>query len=301
MKKNGIKPLDWSGDPIFGPLSGHNPHGDAPNIDFILNKDLDISYDNISESQKLDIYLPNEVKFKKYPVIINIHGGAFFGGDKFDGQLTPMLKALDHGYAVVSINYRLSPEAKWPAQIYDVMKSIDFVKENVDKYNLDINNIILWGGSAGGHLSALSGVLRKDIVAVIDWFGPINFLTMDEEWKIIGIDGEKHSVLNSFESFLMREQITKIPELLKDTNPENFITGTKTKFFIQHGKKDKIIPYLQSKNFAKKLKKEIGEENVYYEEILEAGHGDKSGLFGSDENLSKIFNFLKKYLSEVVE
>lgn len=110
---------------------------------------------------------------------------------------------------------------------------------------------------------------------------------------------EKHSDLNSFESFLMREQITKIPELLKDTNPENFITNTNTKFFIQHGLKDKIIPYLQSKNFANKLKKEIGEENVYYEEIPEAGHGDKSGYFGNDENLNKIFNFFKKYLREV--
>ena len=264
MKNNNtFKPNDWHGDYISGPLSGHNPHNNAPNIDFILNKYLDIPYNNISDAQKLDIYLPNEQKFIKHPIIIVIHGGAFFGGDKYDGQLTPMLKSLDHGYAVISINYRLSPESKWPAQIDDVMTSIDFIKKNADLYNLDLNKIALWGGSAGGHLSALAGVLRDDISGVIDWFGPINFLTMDDEWIEIGIDGEKHSVLNSFESFLMREQITKIPEIVKNTNPENFIKNTKTKFFIQHGLEDKIIPYLQSKNFAKNLKKKIEPTNVY--------------------------------------
>ncbi|MGL5351111.1 MAG: alpha/beta hydrolase fold domain-containing protein [Cetobacterium sp.] len=295
--KNSSKPLDWHGDEIFGPASGNNPHNDAPNVDYVKNKFLNIPYAEISNSQKLDIYMPNIKRFDKCPVIINIHGGAFFGGDKYDGQLKPMLEALNEGFAVVSINYRLSPEERWPAQIEDVMASIDFIKKNSDFYGLDNEKIILWGGSAGGHLSALAGVLRTDILAVIDWFGPINFLTMDEQWKKIGIDGEKHNHLNSFESFLMRAQITRIPEIVKKTNPETYITrDLKTKFFIQHGLKDSIIPYLQSKNFSDELSAYIGSENVYYEELPEAVHGDRGGFFSSKENLEKIFNFIKKYL-----
>ncbi|MGL5125257.1 MAG: alpha/beta hydrolase fold domain-containing protein, partial [Fusobacteriaceae bacterium] len=160
--KNSSKPLDWYGNEIFGPLAGPNPHSDAPNIDFIKNKFLDVPYKELWPSQKLDIYLPNIKKFEKNPVIITIHGGAFFGGDKYDGQLNPMLEALKEGFSVVSINYRLSPEDRWPAQIDDVMASIDFIIANADKYSLDVSKIILWGGSAGGHLSALAGVLRKD-------------------------------------------------------------------------------------------------------------------------------------------
>ncbi|MGL5725961.1 prolyl oligopeptidase family serine peptidase, partial [Cetobacterium sp.] len=121
--------------------------------------------------------------------------------------------------------------------------------------------------------------------------------TMDEQWKKIGIDGEKHNHLNSFESFLMRAQITRIPEIVKKTNPETYITrDLKTKFFIQHGLKDSIIPYLQSKNFSDELSAYIGSENVYYEELPEAVHGDRGGFFSSKENLEKIFNFIKKYL-----
>ncbi|MGL6168863.1 MAG: alpha/beta hydrolase fold domain-containing protein [Fusobacteriaceae bacterium] len=292
--KNSSKPLDWYGNEIFGPLAGPNPHSDAPNIDFIKNKFLDVPYKELWPSQKLDIYLPNIQKFEKNPVIITIHGGAFFGGDKYDGQLKPMLEALKEGFSVVSINYRLSPEDRWPAQIDDVMASIDFIIANADKYSLDVSKIILWGGSAGGHLSALAGVLRKDISVVVDWFGPINFLTMDEQWKEIGIDGQKHNHLNSFESFLMREEITKIPEIVKKTNPENYISETNTKFFIQHGLKDSIIPYLQSKNFKDCLIEKIGSENVYYEELPDAVHGDRGGFFSSKENLEKIFKFIKK-------
>jgi acetyl esterase/lipase len=93
---------------------------DVSNIE---NKYLDIAYSTVSESHKLDIYLPDSFN-EAFPVIISIHGGGFEAGDKRDAQVEPMLEGLKRGYAVVSINYRLSDEAIWPAQIYDCKAAV---------------------------------------------------------------------------------------------------------------------------------------------------------------------------------
>ncbi len=89
----------------------------------------------------MDIFLPEQWKLR-YPVIINVHGGAFFGCDKMDNQLTPALYGLSKGYAVVNINYRLSPEAAWPAQINDLKAAIKFVRANA--INIILTQIILF-------------------------------------------------------------------------------------------------------------------------------------------------------------
>ena len=98
-------------------------------VSAIKRKWQDIAYANLSPSQKLDIYLPDEGD-GPFPVIVSVHGGAFMFGDKVDGQLTPMLEGLKRGYAVVSINYRLSGEALFPANITDVKAAIRGVKAN---------------------------------------------------------------------------------------------------------------------------------------------------------------------------
>ena len=108
----------------------------AADISRIKNKWLDIPYANKSASEKLDIYLPDEGK-GPFPVIISVHGGAFLGGDKADAQLNPMLQGLKLGYAVVSVNYRLSGEAIFPANIMDVKAAVRWVKANARQYKLN--------------------------------------------------------------------------------------------------------------------------------------------------------------------
>ncbi|MBC2852187.1 alpha/beta hydrolase [Cetobacterium sp. 8H] len=307
-------PKDWKGPVIQGPPSGEGMLGKGPTRENIKNKFIDLPYATKSQRQKLDLYLPNSGN-KPYPLIIHIHGGAFFGGNKYDEQLFPMFSGLDRGYAVASINYRLSPEAKWPAQINDVKAAIKYLKVNADKYNINPDKIVLWGGSAGGHLSALAGVtptikeledpslgnpdITPSVAAVVDWFGPIDFLAMDEQWKILGINGEKHSTPDSFESFLMREQITKVPELVSTSNPENYITKDAPVFFIQHGTSDKIIPALQGKNFADKLISVIGKNSVFFEFLEGANHGHEEKMFSTPENIDKVFKFLEIHLDKI--
>jgi hypothetical protein len=174
-----------------------------PDISSISRKYLDLSYAEQSNAQKLDIYLPEEGK-GPFPVILSVHGGAFLGGDKRDGQLIPMLKGLEKGYAIVSINYRLSGEATWPAQILDCKAAVRWIRAHAGDYKLDPERIAAWGGSAGGHLSAVLGTsgdipeledpdqgnaaYSSRVQAVVDWFGPTDFLEMDPHlqagWQI---------------------------------------------------------------------------------------------------------------------
>ena len=281
----------------------------SANTEGVTQKWLDVAYAATSNAQKLDIYLPNE-KQDKYPVIVHIHGGAFMFGDKADGQLTPVLAALARGYAVISINYRLTGEAKFPAQIQDVKAAIRFIRANADKYALKTDKIAVWGGSAGGHLSALaatSGDIKEledltsgnptqssRVQAVVDWFGPINFLTMDAHFKESGKGKQDHNNADSPESKLWGKPIQEIPDSVKKANPETYISADDPVFFIQHGSIDKLVPTQQSVGFAEKLAAILGKEKVTVEVLEGANHGGFA--FETPENLTKVLDFLDKHL-----
>ena len=275
----------------------------------IKRKWLDISYANLSQAQKLDIYLPEEGD-GPFPVIISIHGGAFMFGDKADGQVNPMLKGLTRGYAVVSINYRMSGEALFPANINDVKAAIRWVKANAAVYKLSPTHIALWGGSAGGNLAVLAGTsagvkaledltLGNDsqsssVRAVVDWFGPTNFLLMDEQLKKTGNGKPDHSKANSPESKVFGKKITEIPAKVKMANPETYITKDDPPFFIEHGTKDQIVPTQQSVMLYNTLKKVLGKKKVTLHLLEGAKHGGKE--FETSENLERVFSFLDKVL-----
>ncbi|WP_221892201.1 alpha/beta hydrolase [Cetobacterium sp. 8H] len=279
-------------------------------ISYIKTKYLDIPYETVPNSQKLDIYLPNEGN-GPFPVIIGVHGGGFKYGKKDGAMNQSMVDGVKKGYAVVMINYRLSDEAKFPAAIEDLKASIRYVKANAKKYNLNPNKIALWGASSGGNLVSLAGTtgdrkifnnpklgnsgISTEVQAVVDWFGPIDFLTMDNQFIEEGIKGQNHNSADSFESQYLGAQITKVPNLVKETNPETYISKDTPPFLIEHGTADVLIPYTQSINFANSLEKVIGKENVELVLLKCAGHGQASA-FDSEDNLKIVFDFLDKHL-----
>jgi Esterase/lipase len=275
--------------------------------DYITRKMYDLAYASVSPAQKLDVYWPSEGN-GPFPVIIAIHGGAFMGGDKRDAQLTPMLEGLKRGYAVVSVNYRMSGEAIFPALIHDLKAAIRWIRANAESFLFDPNRIATWGGSAGGYLSLMAGVSSGVIEltspelgntdytdnanAVVAWFPPTNFATMDIELAYSGINIPvefSHSADNSPESLLLGNKITNIPELVKMANPATYIHPGTPKFFIQHGTHDSTVPYQQSMNFATKLDA-ISPHTVTYELLLNAEHADPA--FGNPRNIHKVLDFL---------
>jgi acetyl esterase/lipase len=280
--------------------------------DHIARKMFDLSYASLSPAQKLDIYWPAEGN-GPFPVILSIHGGAFMGGDKRDIQLTPMLAGLSRGYAVVGINYRMSGEAKFPALVHDVRAAIRWVRAHAATYLFDPNRLATWGGSAGGYQSLMAGVSDGipelddlslgnadqpgHVQAVVDWFGPTDFLKMDEQLAESGLGpdpNDPHSGPNSPESRLLGQQITEIPDLVHAANPETYVRPALPPFFIQHGDHDATVPHQQSVNMAAKLTAALGPQNVTLELLPGVGHGGPA--FETPQNLQKVFAFLDKVL-----
>ena len=186
------------------PMPDHYAVFEAPpqaDVSSIRRKWLDLPYAFLSPAQRLDLYLPDEGE-GPFPVILSIHGGAFMGCDKRDMQILPMLEDLRRGYAVAALNYRLSSEAKFPALVHDVKAAVRWVRAHAAEFDFHPMKIAAWGGSAGGYLSTMLGTsagvaaledLRlgnpgqpSNVQAVVDWFGPTNFLKMDEQLAAAG-------------------------------------------------------------------------------------------------------------------
>ena len=269
----------------------------------------DLAYASGSPTQKLDLYIPTK-ESGPFPVVVMIHGGGFMFGDKADGAgLAGVDQLLEAGYAVVSINYRLSGEATYPAQINDAKAAVRFLRANASKYNLNPEKIGAWGASAGGNLASLLGTTcgvkelegaelgnadqSSCVQAVVDWFGPIDFLKMDEQFAGSGCP-QTHNDANSPESKLVGAAIQTVPDLVKTTNPMNYIEVSDPPFFIQNGTADCNIPPVQNKNLADALSAAIGADKVTYVSLEGAGHGGSQ--FGTVENLSKVIRFLDQYL-----
>jgi len=171
-----------------------------------------------------------------------------------------------------------------------------------------------WGGSAGGSLSALAGTtgevkeLQDDslgnagvsdsVQAVVDWFGPIYFSTMDAQFKALGVTprmGTTSSASSPESQYIGKTVGTaEAEELVKKASPQTYITKDDPAFFIQHGTADTNIPITQSINFSKSLAAELGASKVTYEAIEGAGHGGTQ--FTTAENLKKVLDFFDSYL-----
>jgi acetyl esterase/lipase len=282
------------------------------NTEHIKTKFLNLAYASTSPSQKLDLYLPEGFP-GPFPVIISIHGGAFMGCDKSDLQVMPMLEGLKRGYAVAAINYRLSWQAQFPALVQDGKAAVRWIRGNASKYNLDPQRIAAWGGSAGGYLASMLGVSAGvpeledltlgypeqacNVKAVVAWFGPTDFLKMDEQLAESGFtypEGLRHSDANSPESLLLGRKITDIPEVVKAANPETYVRSDAPVFFLQHGVKDPVVPYQQSVNFAAKLASVAGSDRIRLELLPDAEHADPK--FETPENVKKVLEFLDQTL-----
>jgi acetyl esterase/lipase len=278
-------------------------------VSHIRRKWLDIVYANTSQAQKLDLYMPDEGE-GLFPVIVHIHGGGFAIGDKRDIHLLPLLRGLERGYAVASVNYRLSGEATFPAGLQDVKAAIRWLRANSEQYQLDGERIIAWGGSSGGNLAAMV-CLTADVAELedlnlgneaypsrvqvaVDWFGPTDFLKMDEQLVESGLGLADHSEADSPESRYLGAKITEIPETVQRANPMTYIHADMPPILIQHGRLDPLVPVQQSEIFARKLEQIAGPDRFEFDVLEDAGHGDPQ--FETEENLNRVFRFIELHV-----
>lgn len=250
--------------------------------------------------QKLDLYLPG--KGTNFPLIVWVHGGAWREGSKDNTRATWLLGA---GYAVASINYRLSQHATFPAQIEDCKAAIRWLRANAEKYGYDGNRIGVWGASAGGHLVALLGVtgdvkdfdqgenlkISSRVQAVCDFFGPTDLTKMNEQAGARG--RQDHDAPDSPESQLVGGPVQQNKAKAARANPINYISKGDAPFLILHGDQDNLVPSGQSELLHAALTQ--AKVSVTFHVVKGAGHGGPA--FEAPEVRAMVKEFFDKHLS----
>ncbi|WP_297338309.1 alpha/beta hydrolase [Algoriphagus sp.] len=210
---------------------------------------LDQSYGN-DPRQSFDVYLPAGRSREQTPLLIYIHGGAWIDGSKEEFlQFKPLMEQSFPDYAFVAINYRLydfiSQDNPFPAQENDVIVSMEKILSELENWNIS-DQIILAGGSAGGHLALLHGYKHQpigNIQGIIAFFPPTNL-----------------STLYDF-NFLTQSGLNEILEGSPTTNPERYQSSSPVSFVDEHtiptiffhGTEDTVVPISQSEELEEKL------------------------------------------------
>ena len=263
-----------------------------------IRAELDLPYaatDN--RAQRLDLFLPKSPKSDKpLPLVVFIHGGAFRAGDKRSGLGTLAPLVISGDYAGASVEYRLTGEAMWPAQIYDCKAAIRYLKGNASKYNIDPERIGVIGTSAGGHLvamlgtsggvSSLEGKLgdymsqNSRVACVVDEFGPGDLLTM----------GGSHDAPHSPEADLIGGPVQENKEAARGASPITYVASDNPPFLMIHGTKDPTVPFAQSEELLAALKK------AGVDAMLIPVEGASHGNFNNPEVPQRVRQFFDKHL-----
>ena len=209
----------------------------------------DIEYANAGGVRlTLDAHVPDGNG--PFPAAILVHGGGWVGGDK-QQYITYIFQPLsDAGFAWFSINYRLAPQFRFPADADDVASAIQFVKANAAKYKVDPKRIALIGESAGGHLVSYVGARNRPdsrVAAVVSMYGVHDFVAAAVQWKPL-----PHELLDLFGITAVTAETA--PELIK-ASPVVYISKEMPPFLLMHGSKDEDVPYEQSVEMCDKMKK----------------------------------------------
>lgn len=255
----------------------------------------------------LDIYQPEASTMQPRPLIVWIHGGAWRAGNK---DRCPAAPFVNDGYIVASISYRLSQEAIFPAQIHDSKAAIRWLRENAAKYHIDPERIGVWGSSAGGHLVALLGTsggvaeLEGDVggnadqssrvQAVVDFFGPTDFLQMDAH----SIGKLVHDAPDSPESQLVGGPIQQNPEKVRAANPITYVSKDDPPMLIVHGDEDASVPHHQSELLYAALQ-QAGVESEFY--TVKGGKHGFGGEFQTPGLQQRVLEFFNRHLRDAAK
>ncbi len=235
-------------------VGGTGTVAQRPDLPVGYQLESDITYETVGDRKlPLDLYYSEQGK-KPMPLVIWIHGGGWRNGSKRGGGAA--IACLQRGYAVASVEYRLSGEAIFPAAIEDCKAAVSFLRLHAKKYNLDPERFGVWGSSAGGHLVALLGTTNdvddfdthpvtnqasSRVQAVCNWFGPTDFLRMNDFPGRID-----HDSPTSPESKFIGGPIQQNKSKTQRASPIAYVSKSDPPILIMHGTDDAAVPYNQS-------------------------------------------------------
>jgi acetyl esterase/lipase len=240
---------------------------------------IDVVYTKVNDWEgKMDIYLPSKDKGLS-PVVINIHGGGWNHGVK-ESQ-TGFSTFFKMNYAVANIEYRLTPQATAPAAVEDTRCALIYLIKHAKELNIDVNKIVIMGGSAGGHLALMGGLLANDhrfdnnctgvenikVAAIVDKYG----ITDVWDW------GYGKNVTSKSATRWLGDK-AKDQKFAASVSPITYVTKNSPPIFIVHGDADPTVPYQQSVDLHKKLQ-ELGVKTEFI-----TVPGGQHGKFDKDKN-----------------
>jgi acetyl esterase/lipase len=208
---------------------------------------LNVVYAKVNEWEgKMDLYLPAS-SGKPTPVIINIHGGGWNNGTKEEqGGFTPYFKA---GFAVANIEYRLTSQATAPAAIEDTRCALIYLIKNANALHLDPNKIVIMGGSAGGHLALMGGLLQNNHIFDTNCMGVenINVAAIIDKYGIADVNDWAYGPYIKSKSATNWLGAKKEDQnFIKSVSPISWVKSTSPPVFIVHGDADPTVPYQES-------------------------------------------------------
>jgi len=230
---------------LFAFAVGSTAHAQAREYKDVVYAQVD------SKALAVDIYVPQSKR--PVPLIVWIHGGAWY---LYDKKQYP--KALvDAGFAVASLDFRQSTEARFPAQIYDIKAAIRFLRAKAADYGYRVDRIAIGGASSGGHLAAVAGLTNGNkelegtlgeyanasskVDAIIDYFGASNLTTILSQSTPHGLNVRQPAL-----DKLLGGQPDTLPELAKLASPVLHVDRTDPPLLLLHGDQDPQMPINQS-------------------------------------------------------
>jgi len=265
-------------------------HCDAGSFPEDTVMDKNIPYvTNAHPRQTFDLFRPANSAGKRIPLIAWIHGGAWRVGDK-DWNNVKYL--VGHGFAIASIDYRLSGDAIFPAQIQDCNAALDFLLAHADDYGFDSNRVVIGGASAGGHLALLLGLAREkefgatDFRArcILDFFGVTDFQALADSIS----DPAMRADLMDSATRLLGADVAKQPDLSRKASPATYVRPDSPPVLVLHGDADPLVPISQSQL----LRERLLAAGVKTELIVVTGAGHDGPAFETPDIQEKVLAFL---------
>lgn len=225
---------------------------------------------------KLDVYR-HRSQPKDCPTLLQIHGGAWMIGSKNDQGLPLMQQMASRGWVCVSVDYRLSPHATFPDHLIDVKRAIEWIRVHAQEYGANPDFLVVTGGSAGGHLAALTALTANDpeyqpgfeaadtsVSACVPFYGVYDFTDRHGVYRNPGL-------MRLLESRVMKATRSEAPEAYSKASPFSRVRADAPPFFIIHGDLDTLVPVEEARRFARALQ-QLSTNPVVYAEIKGAQH-----------------------------
>lgn len=259
----------------------------------------DLEYGSVDGiSLKMNLFKPEG---RSLGLVVYVHGGAWRGGAK---EECPVLSLVNDGYAVASVDYRLTPQAPFPANVHDIKGAIRFLRAQAPRLGIRGESIAIIGSSAGGHLAALVGVsngvpalegstgghaaISSGVQAVVSFFGASNLETILEQSTEFGLSMRKPAL-----QLLLGGLPQEKAELARLASPVAHLDPKDPPVLLVHGDADPQMPFQQSEEFERAGRAAGGSVTL----LRVAGGRHGGGEFYDETRMRRVREFLQKHLA----